>query len=96
MPEVTRLGHCLEPLQPEYNPLGQWFSVASVERIAGALEDIYHNPPTEEQRIDAAMSVTVEYNWQNVLSQWQTKVLNPQAALLQSPNGRVNEVAYAD
>lgn len=93
MPEVTRLGHCLEPLQPEYNPLGQWFSVASVERIVEALVDIYDHPPTEEQRLNAAMSVTAEYNWKNVLGQWQTKVLNPQAELL-APT--VKQVAYAD
>lgn len=93
MPEVTRLGYCLEPLQPEYNPLGQWFSVASVDRIVEALIDCYHNPPTQQQRMKASYDLIAEYNWQNVLNQWQEKVLGPQAELLQPAH---KEVAYAD
>ena len=92
MPEVTRLGWCLKPLQQEYNPLGQWFSVASIEDIAAALEDIYKNPPSEQRRMQTSYDLIAEYNWQNVLRQWQEKVLTPLAELKQP----VNEVAYAD
>lgn len=95
MPEVTRLGYCLEPLQPEYNPLGQWFSVASVERIVGALADCYKNPPTDKQRMRASYDLQAEYGWHNVLSQWRAKVLQPQTAVLQpAKNGK--EAVYAD
>ena len=88
MPEVTRLGYCLEPLQPEYNPLGQWFSTASIDRIVEALEDCYHNPPKDSQRVQASYDLIADYNWQNVLSQWQSKIIQLQLA---SQNG---EVAY--
>ena len=92
MPEVTRLGWCLKPLQPEYNPLGQWFSVASIEDIAAALEDIYQNPPSEQRRMQASYDLIAEYNWQNVLRQWQEKVLSPLAEMKMP----AKEVAYAD
>jgi glycosyltransferase involved in cell wall biosynthesis len=94
MEEVTRLGHCLEPLQQEYNPLGQWFSVPSVDRIVDALEDVHKNPPSEQERQAASYDVIAEYNWPNVVRQWQETIIDQQTAVMQPIENK--EVAYAD
>lgn len=89
MPEVTRLGYCLEPLQKEYNPLGQWFSVASVAGIIRALEDCYFNPIDSKHRLNASSDVISDYNWDNVLAMWSDEVLLPQMI---AKNGQVQHV----
>lgn len=80
MSEITYNGIAIEPLQQFWMPiLNTWWQLASVERIAKALEDIYGRADADlveyEQTLLGVQMVKVNYDWPYVVQTYWKPLL---------------------